>query len=110
MRERAEGATPGRWQPIAGAFGNPSDGPDHMRVVAEGWSGAYDAEHTVARMEYEQQGGDDAEHIASWHPAVALAVAELLEADARLMEQTAFAGADWEAAKSLAVARAYLGP
>jgi hypothetical protein len=43
---------------------------------------------------------DDAEHIASWHPAVALAVADLL------LE----ASLDWpEYPAALAVARAYLG-
>lgn len=105
MRERAEAATAGRWEPMAGAFGNPSDGPDHMRVVTEGWSDAYDVEHTVARTEYDQQGGNDAEHIASWHPTVALLVADLLNNIIGAQEQDVSA----IELDALAVARAYLG-
>jgi hypothetical protein len=43
----------------------------------------------------DSQSGETAEHIASWHPAVALAVADMLE--------------DTSRRKALAVARAYLG-
>ena len=107
LRERAEAATPGPW--LVGDGGawshlyNPS-------VTTNGSAADVSADEWVAECgPVEVRGKQDAQHIASWHPAVALAVAELLEADARLMEQTAFAGADWEAAKSLAVARAYLG-
>jgi hypothetical protein len=51
----------------------------------------------------------DAEHIASLTPDVALAMAHLLERDADLMEQTAFADIDWERSNSMNVARKYLG-
>jgi hypothetical protein len=79
MRATAQAATVGPWESVGGAFGDPSDGPDHMRGVRDGWSSAHDPEHTVARLEYDQQGGADGTHIASWHPAVALATADLLE-------------------------------
>jgi hypothetical protein len=53
----------------------------------------------------------DAAHIAAWHPAVALAVADWLDAEARRFEECqeflpAMSGVDPNA---LAVARAYLG-
>lgn len=49
---------------------------------------------------------DDAEHIASWHPAVALAVADWLDKEAAWVDLGAANSPDNEA---LAVARAYLG-
>ena len=48
----------------------------------------------------------NAEHIASWHPAVALAVADWLDADAGVMERHDL---DVAISKAYAVARAYLG-
>lgn len=48
-----------------------------------------------------------AEYIASWHPAVALAVADWLDETARLRDALGSNAADWPAA--LGVARAYLG-
>ena len=49
---------------------------------------------------------DTTAHIASWHPAVALAVADWLDAQAERAE-IGFAGKVYE--QALAVARAYLG-
>lgn len=55
----------------------------------------------------------DAEHIASWHPAVALAVADWLEAEAGTEERlSALAHRDSVGSirdEAIAVARAYLG-
>lgn len=45
----------------------------------------------------------DAEHVASWHPVVALAVADWLDATA-----AAVAAGSWPPGGALAVARAYL--
>ena len=93
MRERAEAATPGLWV-AAVVRGRPIvfDTADLPEPVV------FDEEFTVG----------NAEHIASWHPAVALAVADWLEAAARDEEAdvvTAGRGDDYP----LAVARAYLG-
>jgi hypothetical protein len=51
---------------------------------------------------------DEAEHIASWHPLVALAVAEWLDAAARRFENDNPFGAKELLAQALKVARAYL--
>ena len=79
LRERAEAATPGPWQAVAGAWGLPSDGPDHMRVLQPPHHNASDA---LARLEYDRQGGDDAAYIATVHPLVGLALADWLDAEA----------------------------
>ena len=47
-------------------------------------------------------------HIASWHPAVALAVADWLDLMARAMVGTSYGALPFEDA-AVAVARAYLG-
>ena len=75
MRERAEAATPGRWEPSDRALTHPGVGMDVYS----------DIEGPVVADCCGYQGGagiEDAEHIASWHPAVALAVADWLEAEA----------------------------
>ena len=54
----------------------------------------------------------DAEHLASWHPAVALAVADWLDALARAVERSGVAHHPEPASihdAALVVARAYLG-
>jgi hypothetical protein len=101
MRERAEAATDSPWVVKRAR-------PDMPAYVAhEGW--------WVIASRTEQW---DAEHIASWHPAVALAVADWLDATAAEHESdsgneradaffAAFNTAPDIAA--LAVARAYLG-
>jgi hypothetical protein len=51
-----------------------------------------------------------AEHVASWHPAVALAVADWLEREAALIDAQVFPQSDPVMERyPLAVARAYLG-
>ncbi len=110
MRERATAASPGPWE-------------TYMTIHAEAWVCEVDrggfgavALPATGRPDY---GKANSEHVASWHPPVALAVADLLERDAEGWEQLAevlppattegeeafieaFAG-------SLAVARVYLG-
>lgn len=76
LRQRAEAATPGPWDAVAGAFGDPASGPDHMRVTRKPHT---DASSSVAQLGYEQQGGDDAAFIATMHPGVALALADWLD-------------------------------
>src|SRR5690349_8101308 len=80
MRSRAEGATGGRWVVSGdGIYVNP-DWTD------EGWL-TYDAlVAEVSDSPDEAVTEDDAEHIASWHPAVALAVADWLDDHAETAE------------------------
>lgn len=75
MRERAESATPGPW-----VVPGPDDeyvGP--ADVVSDGEPGN--------RYIICEHAGVDALHIASWHPAVALAVAEAMDTAARHLER-----------------------
>jgi hypothetical protein len=94
MRERAGGCEPRRWHWRAGEKGYPqlvrSDG--NVALIAETYIGP---EHRP----YE------AEHIASWSPPVALAVAEWLDDAAEAYQ----AFPDSVPGHSLKVARAYLG-
>lgn len=102
MRERAEAATPGPWSlkadyldTVTGEGGDTYVSAPLMEVVA----GVYDDDM------------GNAEHIASWPPAVALAVADLLNDTALLLESTHPVPAcdllyDGNALK---VARTYLG-
>ena len=88
MRSRAEAATPGPW----GYYGHSIIRPSELRDgEAPSYSAAYHKE--------------DAEHIASMHPAVALAVADLLERAANDHDETPCPAID----AALAVADAYLG-
>jgi hypothetical protein len=99
LRERAQAATPGPWEPRRGAY--PSVEAANGHLVME----------TVVCDE--ETHGDravpDAEHIASWHPAVALAVADWLFHTATLIElnPTGLAGTQSSIMADL-VARAYL--
>lgn len=65
MRERAEAATPGPW-------GDPTE-------VHYGDFGWYVHGSPAGETEDTPRGQNDAAHIASWHPAVALAVAAWLD-------------------------------
>lgn len=68
MRERAEAATPGPWVAYGDHLVWPSNkGPAANDPVLAMLGDAHD---------------DSAEHIASWHPAVALAVADWLDEEA----------------------------
>ena len=105
MRERAEAATPGPW-----------------RVAAEGSEGSRIAPDSGDKRErsrfvgimngrVQPEDGRNATHAASWHPAVALAVARWLEAESceveiSLGDGITIGGPSLEAVN---VARAYLG-
>jgi hypothetical protein len=113
MRERAEDAVL-------------ATGEGAWRVVGVGWVDPHGSTYTVKRGIQtgvcEALAEEQAEHIASWHPAVALAVADWLDSAARAQEllddarksQTVFGGPPvmlhhpgWD--NALAAARAYLG-
>jgi hypothetical protein len=107
MRERAEAATPGPWRDFT--YGDRMmhyvDAGPNTNLVASGAFGE----------------NADAAHIASWHPAVALAVADWLEEaadhlDVDLSDEsldicpTAREGAECSVVgRAVTVARAYLG-
>lgn len=90
MRARAEAATPGgpRWET------EPDDTLPSRAYIFPADSGSAIASAPV----------DDAEHIASWHPAVALAVAELLMVCLRLWPMLP----PGVRSRALAIADAYL--
>jgi hypothetical protein len=120
MRERAEAATPGPWitHEMGNVFvGNQADGRT---------SGLWEIVHMSGDdlrdliPEAATRNRADAEHIASWHPAVALAVADWLEEVAAWddegcgrvpgIEQTNYPDAVMGSlACATTVARAYLG-
>jgi hypothetical protein len=112
MRERAEAATPGPWKMWDG-WGPTSDGL--MGVARFGPdSGERVFIHDEQRDLYASRG--NWEHIASWHPAVALAVADWLDDTANANERlapliTSSLPDGWDVTnrRALAVARAYLG-
>lgn len=143
MRERADKATPGRWVPFDMDAGGPADHAINGQagcwwVWAEDrlpyYGGVLDPDphaancngrpETCCRVvvgtagitdgrEPEKERAD-ADHISSWDPAVALAVADWLEQFAETMEAARdFPGVSPDhlsgAAAALAVARAYLG-
>lgn len=104
MRQRAEAATPGPWERRWG-FPAYVSGPGPTVTIND----------LTGDTEIE-----DAEHIASWHPAVALAVADWLDAayaDWHHSEHSLSAasvramsgGQNLPDGMALAVARAYLG-
>jgi hypothetical protein len=80
MRERAEAATQGPWraEPIRGIGLRRADVRGLPENTAHDYRG--DAVATAADSEFGACPQGDAEHIASWHPAVALAVADWLDA------------------------------
>lgn len=97
MRERAEAATAGPWETYTNM---------HAEVfVSEIGRRGFGVISNPATGR-EDYGKANAEHIASWHPAVALAVADWLM---RVVDwdERGYRGEDWTDA--LTVARAYLG-
>jgi hypothetical protein len=103
MRERARAATPGRWQAGVnprGVFIEQTSG--HHLVAEVGWCPS----HRLQQI-------PEAEHIASWHPLVALAVADWLDNAALESDALEAAGCsplmDAGVYRATAVARAYLG-
>lgn len=69
MRDRAEGAAQGVWDEVAV---RDVDGRTFNAVEADG--------RLVCEIPRTPQGSADSWHVASWHPSVALAVADWLEA------------------------------
>lgn len=116
MRSRAEAATPGPWEFVDGSeFGREpfiarkSSGP-RFRFPAHAetmGTRSYDP------AEYLNEALFDAEHIASWHPLVALAAAHVLSvvADGIEGERRGDDPSHWRLHETaaLAVADAYLG-
>ena len=98
MRERAEAATAGPWR--VGA-----EGSEGSRVNPKTGDKREDS-HWIASVNgrVQPEDGYNATHIASWHPAVALAVADWLEDEAEWVE--AGSAADGPA---LVLATTYLG-
>lgn len=94
MRERARKATPGPW-----------GDPTNINYGDFGW---YVPGCPAGESPDDEQGRADTTHIASWHPAVALAVADWLDNQAGA--QHVGHGCRYDhSAHALAVARAYLG-
>lgn len=104
MRERAQGATAGRWIEL-GVLD--ADRGERWNAVGT----ERDIEVEVARLEYSPDGSCNTAHIASWHPAVALTVADLLDAVALVADHypPIEVRPNSVANYALAVARAYLG-
>ena len=104
MRERAQAATEGPWEhplPNEVTFGYHQDGSRHTAT----WIATTDAGDEIG----EDGENANAEHIASWHPVVALAVAEWLEAALVMAELAESEGAFINPRSyALKVARAYL--
>ena len=115
MRERAEAATPGRWVPFGTSIGSEVDGCTcHGGIEPYGHEQYCGIEGPVVQA-YET----DIQHIASWHPAVALAVAKAMDDVAQAWENCDGWAYDYDDDQIrfedtveggwLAVARAYLG-
>ena len=109
MREFAEAAAPGPWTPVDALFSQESFG-----AVVGSDGDAQDPETWIVGTGRRPPGSRsyaaDVQHIASWHPLVALAVADLLEREAGLIDAQVFPRSDPVMERyPLAVARAYLG-
>lgn len=97
MRERAQAVARGPWHWQAlGDHGYPQRVVNEGAVLIAECFTSPDATRVV-----------EAEYIASWHPAVAFAVADWLNSFAGRLDDREYDYRDWNAA--LAVARAYLG-
>lgn len=106
MRERAEAAI------------HEADGATTWRLGPEAWDGNVSTVEVLTPNDpdpfdvAENCSDDDARHIASWRPAVALAVADWLDATADLGELLDYDGSGQPGSPhhaANAVARAYLG-
>lgn len=106
MRERAEAATPSPWR----AVGDQLRATAADALIEDNILVAYATGHDH-RLGIKKSGAaPDAEHAASWHPDVALAVADWLDLTADFEPQWAISrGLQPVAQRALAVARTYLG-
>ena len=103
MRERAEAARAGRWTTAHSALQ-----PD-LRLVVAGWE-SEPRRVAACAGSLPEGNGANAAHIASWHPAVALTVADWLDYIAETCEDPYYReNLDDLVRPALAVARAYLG-
>lgn len=93
IRRGAEAATPGPWRPAAEMV--KTGGITDVRFVAEAYGLA--------------DKWPNAEHIAMWDPPAAMAVADLLEAQAKDYESYGPRVFDHVHRAAMALARAYLG-
>jgi len=100
MRERAEAMPPPPWR---------AEGRDV--TATQDYSGDdFDPDWDCAFNVAVCRRQDEAEHIASWHPLVALAVADWLDREAAFIDAQVFPRSDPAMERyPLAVARAYLG-
>ena len=103
IRERAEAATPAPWLAFTAKKGG-----GYVHGVTTGLDEDYESDLFVGSTR------GDAIHIASWHPAVALAVAEWLDAEAENPDPCHASTPadcyvrDCSTHRALTVARAYL--
>lgn len=122
MRERAEAASPGPWVQHTAALEADTavfDGIGNWVTNVDNCANTAERAIIGGESVCSDQAVPNGEHIASWHPAVALAVADWLEREAdeherhvaRSIKITSIrtAYADDRARHALAVARAYLG-
>ena len=131
MRSRAEAATHGPWHRAESHWSDPSgEGLSEIVVINErcdpaGRTGYYPGDVLAFTYGPGNEDNDncdeDAEHIASWHPAVALAVADWLDKSAETYERleddlrglegvpTIEQVYGYDFTEALTVARAYLG-
>lgn len=99
MRERAEAASPSPWRlECSEMCANVIEADDDEQAVASTW-----APSSLPDNDYRREEGNAA-HIASWDPAVALAVADWLDYMSKAHEDGYLKGSH-----ALVVARAYLG-
>lgn len=96
MRKRAEDSTPSPWRVVAD--------PDGVEVSVIGGP----RDHYLADVHEWSTGLGNPFHIASWHPAVALAVADMLDRAADEWEAEPGTCASYYGA-AIDAARAYLG-
>lgn len=103
IRENAEAATPGPWR----AFTTGARGGDHWYICDSGEAIAHISAQDGIN---EEQRCGDACHIASWHPVVALAVADWLDDVAERVDGMSHPTyCDASADNAVSVALAYLG-
>lgn len=108
MRERAEAATPGPWRYNPDKHFREQGTCRFSEAVFTGPAGKTATAVALTGETDDPQGMADAAHIAAWHPLVAAAVADWLEAAAERGEES---GLHFHSLSPgpLAVARAYLG-
>ena len=106
MRRRAEAATPGPWESSVWDSGLSYRALNASVITSLMGDSVANADYDGYAEGPHGAEGADAAHIASWHPLVALAVADWLDHEADLCESSSWYP---DTGESLAVARAYLG-